>query len=244
MKNPINILIIILLATISGKVIAADNPPNSANALSYVKLDFSYNLSKQKFTNRCGGTLIADDLVLTASHCLNQQWINANSKELSIYYGKEFIMYAGLHSGKSWVQFDPEVDLAIIQLDRKIDPNSGAIVAKLDAPCPSGPKVKYPLRAIFYQRMDDDGKSLPLTDYQTTTTYFETFAKSELANGYAYLSRKVGNAGDSGSSVFSKSNILIGVMNGNSDYTHCNSAAVCFYRDRIDAESKKLHQNK
>ncbi len=223
---------------------AADQPANPANAPSYVKLLMSYrNTDGASLAFICGGTLISNELVITASHCIPDAWVNASERSLTFNYGTNFSTTARLHAGESWVKFDPAVDLALIRMDRGITSQSGATAAVLDTACPNGPQLSYPLNAVYYQRMSDAGSDLPRASYQTTTGQISSYGRSVLANGYAYISNRVGRAGDSGSSVFSANHILIGVYNGeggNNSY----SAALCLYRNQIDSSSTKLLQLK
>lgn len=232
--------LILLCASIQGS--AADLGSSSDNAAAYVKLQISYEDNQGNSVNLiCGGTLIASDLVITASHCIPDAWTQARSKALIFNYGKGFATTARLHDGMAWAKFDPVVDLALVRMDRRINRDSGAALAALDAACPGGPRLDYPFDAIYYQRMNDSDTPLRRGGYQTTRGTVSGYGRSVLANGYSYISNRVGGPGDSGSSVYSTDGVLIGVYNGEGG-NHSYAAALCLYRDQIDAKSDRLHR--
>jgi V8-like Glu-specific endopeptidase len=229
--------------TASSSTFAADAKPNAAFAKAYVKLDISYksaNGQTQSFL--CGGVFITEDIVLTASHCIPDQWASSSSKAITFQYGTNFATTAQLRAGQSWAKFDPKVDLALVRMNKSAS-NVGLVKA-LDAACTNDPKHKYPLKAIVYKRMNDaTHQALAKNTYHTSTTTISGHDKSPLANGQAYKTPVAGIPGDSGSPMFLENGTIIGIYNGNGG-TNSYFATLCAYRSDISTHGQRLRNLK
>jgi V8-like Glu-specific endopeptidase len=225
--------------TATSSALAADAKPNATFAKAYVKLDVSYKAANgQTYSNICGGVFISEDIVLTASHCISDEWAKASSKAISFQYGTNFATTAKLRAGQSWAKFDPKVDLALVRMN-KSSANVGLVKA-LDAACPKGPQHKYPTKAIVYKRMNDtNNKPLAQNTYHTSTTTISSHGKSPLANGQAYKALSSGVGGDSGSPVFLTNGTIVGIYNGNGG-SNSYFATLCAYRSDISTHGQKL----
>ena len=226
-------------ALISGYGAATDNPPKTENVASEVKLNFFRGF----YENDCVGTLLTNNLVLTASHCIVDSWVAYPQRQLDVQYGNEFRhtvrLYTG--SGPAWKKLDPETDLALIRLASPVKAEDGAEPATLVEACSELPVLDGPVTGIGYRRMRDDGDYLPRPQHNTSTIPFVRTGKSALANGKSYISDNGpnGRPGDSGGGVFTPEGVLFGVWNGNSG-KHDYVSALCVYVDRIRAESAAL----
>lgn len=219
----------------------ADNPPRTENLASVVKLNFYRDSGG--YGNICVGTLLNDDIVITASHCILDKWATAPDKTLEVQYGKEFSQTAGLYKGegRAWIKFDPETDLALIRIDTSVTGQADAAPATLVDACSTVPVLDGPVTGIAYRRMKALHTSLPTAEHNTSTIAFSRTGNSALANGKSYISDNGPHAvgGDSGGGVFSEDGILFGVFNGTSG-KHDYVSALCVYADRIRAESEAL----
>lgn len=239
MKKTVAIAFALSSALISGYVAATDNPPKTENVASEVKLNFS----SPSDGNLCVGTLLTNNLVITASHCILDGWAANPQRKLAAQYGNKFSHTAGVYtgSGPAWKKFDPETDLALIRLATPVKAEEGAVPATLVEACRELPVLDGPVTGIEYRRMNDNFDDLPRPQHNTSTIPFVRTGKSALANGKSYISDNgpSGRPGDSGGGVFTPDGVLFGVFNGNSG-KHDYVSALCVYADRIRAEGAAL----
>ncbi|WP_434630828.1 trypsin-like serine protease [Chromobacterium sp. CV08] len=220
------------LTALSHLAAAAPFPPQETN---YIKLDFQ---NQNGGRNICGGSLVGKDLVLTASHCILDNWTGVTA-----YYGRNFENQAGArrdNAKPNWIKFDHHgvaVDLALLKLSRPIAGLDGArivpVVAQED--CHAGIGAMQAQR-----RMDDRGYQLGQSLMQVSVANVVRQGPSPLANGVSLLAGgNVGRGGDSGSPLLSPQGVQVGVYNGNAGNVSA-FAALCKYASHIRAWSETL----
>lgn len=235
----------VIFSSASGVALAkADSVPRLENVATMVKLNFT---SRQNIfssvTNICVGEFVGEDVILTASHCIIDNWINDPNRKLEVQYGKNFASSAALYKGgdvQPWIKFDPQTDLALIRIDKKVANTADAVPGKLVEACGPDPVLEQPITGIEYRRMTDAGTQLPRGQHNTSTTTLARITNSALANGKSYNDdNQSGREGDSGGPVFSGDGTLIGTYNGNAG-TRGYISVLCVYADRIRAEAENL----
>ncbi|AUH52744.1 hypothetical protein CXB49_19080 [Chromobacterium sp. ATCC 53434] len=209
--------------------------PFSPQETNYIKLDFQ---NQNGSRNICGGSLVGKDLVLTASHCILDNWTGVTA-----YYGRNFENQAGArrdNAQPNWIKFDHQgvaVDLALLKLSQTIAGRNGArivpVVAQED--CQAGIGAMQAQR-----RMDDQGYQLGQSLMQVSVANVVRLGPSPLANGVSLLTNgNVGRGGDSGSPLLSSKGVQVGVYNGNAGNASA-FAALCKYAGHIQAWSETL----
>ncbi|MBP4051439.1 trypsin-like serine protease [Chromobacterium violaceum] len=229
MKKPLAVSCLLAWAQFAA---AAPFPPQETN---YIKLDFQ---NQNGSRNICGGSLVGKDLVLTASHCILDNWAGVTA-----YYGRNFENQASARRDNdqpNWIKFDHHgvaVDLALLKLSQPIAGRNGArivpVVAQED--CNAGIGAMQAQR-----RMDDQGYQLGHSLMQVSVANIVRLGPSPLANGVSLLANgNVGRGGDSGSPLLSAKGVQVGVYNGNAGNVSA-FAALCKYANHIQAWSETL----
>ena len=179
----------------------------------------------------CSGTLIDDDLVLTAGHCLNNDWDCANTRFVFKFYRTsastmELITTQDIFSCQSLVvrQYGttPDgrtLDYAIARLDRSAVPRFAPAPVRLeDSPLSTGQRVAV-IGASSHIPFKIDSGGLVRTTRSSTLDYFVT-------NSDVF-------AGNSGSAVYELSDSTVAgivVTGDRNDYRangSCNVVNVC-----------------
>ncbi|MEO9384929.1 trypsin-like serine protease [Chromobacterium phragmitis] len=226
------LFVVSCLLSLSQLSVAAPFSPQETN---YIKLDFQ---NQNGSRNICGGSLVGKDLVLTASHCILDNWAGVTA-----YYGRNFENQASArrdNAQPNWIKFDHHgvaVDLALLKLSQPIAGRNGAKIVPVVAQenCASGIGAMQAQR-----RMDDQGYQLGQSLMQVSVANIVRQGPSPLANGVSLLANgNVGRGGDSGSPLLSPQGVQVGVYNGNAGNVSA-FAALCKYASAIQAWSEVL----
>ncbi|MCP4504358.1 MAG: trypsin-like peptidase domain-containing protein [Deltaproteobacteria bacterium] len=186
--------------------------------------------SNQRFVDQpsasfCSGTLIDDDLVLTAGHCVDPAVINcaANVRFVFNYYLESASSLApvtteDIYSCQEVVAFalgtsgGRDLDFAIVKLDRPVGPgrSPASIAASADDVAPSMPVSIIGTGSGIPAKLDDGGRVLStnsaLDMFHTTTDSF---------------------VGNSGSGVFNAIGEVLGILvQGQEDYVNQDGCLV------------------
>ncbi|GGA83524.1 hypothetical protein GCM10011491_08720 [Brucella endophytica] len=210
---------------------------------NYVKLFFT----GAKSDGTCGGSFVAWDLVLTASHCLKNDW-------QSVYYQFGFwFSYSDSiqrnDSTPNFIKFDQHgvpVDLALIKLNTPVYGLLGTVTARIvDQEACAYKNV--PMHVFLRMRGIKD--PWPQSEMDVRDVTIESIGASRLASGTALIANgRIGIEGDSGGPLMLTQQdplrtapIQSGVLNGSSGVTNMTYfAALCKYSNDIKRFAKQL----
>ncbi|CAM3760148.1 hypothetical protein BOSP111201_24030 [Bordetella sputigena] len=197
---------------------------------SYVKLQSPTGVNYA----RCHGSLIGDDVVLTAAHCIKPE-----RRTVNIYYGRDFGFSRRIvlgEEGTNWVKAKAvpgrgaAADWGLLKLSRPVGADEGAITARLPqhGDCPRDGDTAQAYR----------GMGLPPSDMgiQHTKT---VNVRVDDGRHLHLSSESVADKGDSGSPLMSTNEVQIGVQSAGSD-KHDLAVALCRYSDLIRAAATRL----
>lgn len=223
-------LIIALCAFMNAQLASAQviEPENT----NYVKLNFNIG-------NSCGGSLVSNDLVLTASHCILDSW-----SYVIVYFGRKFSNNTIVRrddSTPNFIKLDHHgvpADLALIKLEASVAGKPGAEILPFVA------QEDCEFKDIVmqaYLRMSGPEQHLPKSEMEIKNVLIDRIGLSAIANGLALISNTpVGVGGDSGSPLMRPDGVQAGVWNG-SGGGNSYFAALCKYSDDIKRFAAELH---
>lgn len=201
---------------------------------NYVKIDVWQGLGAAK---KCHGSLIADNVVLTAGHCLRGNWDSVVTR-----YGRDFahaITVVRDDVQANWARIhdkdkDMKPDLALIRLPAPVRAEEGAITASIpeqdNCEASLGPAQAYRSIGTLSDQMG------------IQTTDVSSIAFDEAWGTTLRSNNRTSVRGDSGSPLMSSTQTQIGVHSGSifdsATRAHIESHAValCAYADSIKAQ--------
>jgi V8-like Glu-specific endopeptidase len=204
---------------------------------NYVKIDIWNGLGPAK---QCHGSLVADNVVLTAGHCLRGKW-----DDIMTHYGRDFAHTVAVvrnDAQPNWARiYDKEKnmspDLALFRLPAPVRLQEGAIAASIPAQdackASQGPAQAYRGIGLLSDQMG------------IQPTKVSGIAFDETWGTTLRTRDKVAVKGDSGSPLMSSDGTQIGVHAGSTFYAatlahvESHSVALCAYADAIKAQVRE-----